>query len=359
MKIKPPIGYHLKTIDYLSSLNFQSFPPDTSFINWRDKGIKGIKWNFYPEPTQPFIARIPMGRVLGTNGSVMTPDNKLLWDVSFEYNRLPPTHSIFEKETLPPITYIPERLAVITFQVSFNYFHWMFDVLPRLELLRQSGFEFDKIVINRGKHYRKDYCQFQDESLQLLGISKDQLLEVDAQTHLLAKELIVSSPTSFTAYVSKYVCQFLRKEFLVKGTIPKGTGYERIFISREDALHRPLLNENEVFNVLEKYGFKKVKLSTLSFIEKIQLFQSAKVIVSPHGAGLTNIVFCNPATKVIELFPPTYLVPCFFIISQHMDLRYDGLVGEAVPIEESRSIHSDPIFIDIEKLKRKLSVAGL
>jgi capsular polysaccharide biosynthesis protein len=119
------------------------------------------------------------------------------------------------------------------------------------------------------------------------------------------------------------------------------------------------LNENEVFNVLEKYGFKKVKLSTLSFIEKIQLFQSAKVIVSPHGAGLTNIVFCNPATKVIELFPPTYLVPCFFIISQHMDLRYDGLVGEAVPIEESRSIHSDPIFIDIEKLKRKLSVAGL
>ncbi|MEH7492520.1 glycosyltransferase family 61 protein [Neobacillus niacini] len=359
MKIKPPIGYHLKTIDYVSSSNYQTFPQETTKINWRDKGIKGIKWNFYPEPAHPFIARIPFGRVWGTNGSVITPDNKLLWDVSFEYNRLPPTHSIYEHETLPSITYLPERVAVITFQVSFNYFHWMFDVLPRLELLRQSGFLFDRIVINRGKHYREDYCQFQDESLQLLGISKDQLLEVDAQTHLLAKELIVSSPTSNTAHVSKNVCQFLRREFLEKGSISKGTGYERIFISREDARHRPLLNENEVFNVLEKYGFKKVKLSTLSFIEKIKLFQSAKVIVSPHGAGLTNIVFCTPATKVIELFSPTYLVPCFFVISQHMDLHYYGLVGEAVPIEESRSIHSDPIFINIENLKRKLSVAGL
>jgi capsular polysaccharide biosynthesis protein len=279
--------------------------------------------------------------------------------VSFEYNRFPPTHSVFDKEILPRITYIPEVLGVITFQVSFNYFHWMFDVLPRLELLRQSGFEFDKILINRGKYYRKEYCQYQDESLQLLGIPKDQLIESDSETHLLAKELIVSSPTSYTAYVSKSICEFLRKEFLEKGKIPKGSGYERIFISREDASHRPLLNENEVYGVLETYGFKKVQLSTLSFIEKIQLFQSAKVIVSPHGAGLTNIVFCNPAAMVIELFSPTYVVPCFYIISQHLDLSYYGVIGEAVSIEESRSNHSDPIFIDIEKLKRKLSLAGL
>lgn len=290
---------------------------------------------------------------------MITSDNKLLWDVSFEYNRFPTTHSIMEKESLPPITYTPERLAVLTFQVSFNYFHWMFDVLPRLELLRQSGYEYDRIVINRGKHFSKEYCQFQDESLQLLNIPKDKLIEVDAHSHLLAKELIVSGPTAYTAHVSKNVCTFLRKEFLEKGAISKVSGNERIFISREDALHRPLLNENEVYSELQKYGFKRVKLSTLSFIEKIELFHSAKVIVSPHGAGLTNLVFCNPATKVIELFTPTYLVPCFYIISQHLDLHYSSLIGESVPMEDSRSTHSDPILIDIEKLKRRLSLAGL
>jgi capsular polysaccharide biosynthesis protein len=290
---------------------------------------------------------------------VISPDNKLLWDVSFEYNRFPPTHSIFEKETLPPITYIPERLAVITFQVSFNYFHWMFDVLPRLKYLRDSGLEFDRIVINRGKHYKDEYCHFQDESLRLLGIPKEKVIEVDVKTHLLAKELIVSSPTSYTAHVPKEVCTFLRNEFLHKGTSSKFSRYERIYISREDASHRPLLNENEVYRLLEKYGFEKVKLSSLSFIEKIDLFRSAKVIVSPHGAGLTNIVFCNPAATIIELFSPTYLVPCFFIISQHLDLAFYGLIGEAVPVEESASPHKDPILIDTEKLQRKLSLAGL
>ena len=48
----------------------------------------------------------------------------------------------------------------------------MFDVLPRLNLLRQSPVEFDRFVINRGKYYMEEYCKYQNESLDLLGIPK-------------------------------------------------------------------------------------------------------------------------------------------------------------------------------------------
>ena len=119
------------------------------------------------------------------------------------------------------------------------------------------------------------------------------------------------------------------------------------------------MNEKEVFSVLEKYGFEMVKLSSLSFVEKIELFNTAEAIVSPHGAGLTNLIFCNPGTKVVELFTPTYLMPCFFIISNHMDLDYYGLIGEAVPPETYRSTHKDPIVIDIDKLIKTIKLAGL
>ena len=195
--------------------------------------------------------------------------------------------------------------------------------------------------------------------MALLGISKDQLIECNENTHILAKELIVSSPTGFTAYVPKNVCQFLRKEFLEKGKVQKVSGYERIFISREDAAHRKVLNEDEVFSVLKKRGFKKVQLSTMSFVEKIQLFHSAEVIISPHGAGLTNLVFCNPATKVIELFTPTYTMPCFSIISSHQELDYYYLVGEELRPEDMNIRHKDPIVIDLEKLKRTLGIAEI
>ena len=364
--LTPPIGYHKTTLDFISKLKFKSapnlykrFPIEPAVSNTLPKGLEAITWHFNPQPPRQFLAIIPWGRIWGPNGSVIAPDNKLLWDVSFEYNKTPKSHPIFLQEKLPPITYTSETLAVITAQCSFNYYHWMFDVLPRLNLLRQSPVEFDRFVINRGKYYMEEYCKYQNESLDLLGIPKEKLIECNNQTHIQAKQLIVSSMAGYTAYVPKHVCQFLRNEFLQKDNIQKLTESERIFISREDATHRKLLNEEEVVHVLKKYGFKIVKLSALSFVEKIQLFNSAEVIVSPHGAGLSNIVFCNPGTKVLELFTPTYLLPCFHIISNHVNLDYYYLVGEVVPPDHTRQVHSDPIVIDIDKLKRVLDLAGI
>jgi capsular polysaccharide biosynthesis protein len=364
--INPPIGLHWRTADFIKALKslsipsfYKRFPVAPTVYNRQPKGVETIKWKYNPVPPRPFLASVPGGRVYGTNGSVIAPDNKLLWDVSFEYHTYPHKHPIFKEKSLPPITHTTETLAVVTFQVSFNYFHWMFDVLPRLELLRQSGIKFDRIVINRGILYRKDYCEFQDESLKLLGISKDRLIECHPQTHIQAKQLIVCTGAGYTAHVPKNVCQFLRREFLEKSNLPKVKGYERIFISREDSSHRKIVNEDEVVKVLKKYGFKKVTLSTLSFQEKIKIFNSAETIISPHGAGLTNLVFCNPGTKVIELFAPRYTMPCFYIISNHMNLDYYYLVGEAVIPNRTSSTHEDPIVVDLDKLQRTLEMAEI
>jgi capsular polysaccharide biosynthesis protein len=324
----------------------------------KPKGVEVINWHYHPHLPRQFVASIPYGRVWGWNGSVITPDNKLLWDVSFEYLHTPKTHPIFQNK-LPSISYIPETLAVITSQVSFNYFHWMFDVLPRLELLRKSNLDYDRIVINRGKYFTKENCGFQNESLKLLGISQDKLIECNPETHILAKNLIVSSMAGYSAHVPKNVCHFLRNEFLEKITMRKESKYKRIYISREDATHRKVLNEEEVFSILKKYGFKLIKLSTLSFEEKIELFYGAEVIVSPHGAALTNLIFCNPGTKIVEMFTPTYLMPCFHIISNHMDLDYYGLIGEKITQDEGLSNHKDPIVIDIDKLKKTLELADI
>jgi capsular polysaccharide biosynthesis protein len=365
VKIDPPSGYYYRTADFISSfkdnsapIRYKRFPVERTIIKNQPKGVEAINWQYRPRLPAQFVASIPWGRVCGGNGSVITPDNKLLWDVSFEYHTTPGTHPIFHQE-LPPVTYIPETLAVITFQVSFNYFHWMFDVLRRLELLRKSNIEFDRIVMNRGKYFTKENCGFQDESLKLLGITQDKLIECNQDTHILAKQLIVSSMAGYSAHVPKSVCQFLRNEFLSKVKIRKESKYKRIFISREDAEHRKVMNEDAVLSVLKKYGFKLVKLSTLSFTEKIELFQCAEVIVSPHGAGLTNLIFCNPGTKIVEMFTPTYLMPCFHIISNHMDLDYYGLIGEKVPQDDSRSNHKDPILIDLDKLNKTLEMAAI
>ena len=228
MKIAPPIGYYNRTVDFTSTYKdenapalYKRLPIQRTVIKNEPKGVEPINWHYHPKIPRRFVACIPWGRVWGRNGSVITPDNKLLWDVSFEYHLGPKKHPVFHQKELSPITYTLETLAVITFQVSFNYFHWMFDVLPRLELLRKSGIAYDRIVINRGIDYKEEYCHFQDESLRLLGISKDMLIECQPDTHILAKQLLVSSMAGYTAHVPKNVCQFLRNEFLANVKIPK------------------------------------------------------------------------------------------------------------------------------------------
>jgi capsular polysaccharide biosynthesis protein len=41
----------------------------------------------------------------------------------------------------------------------------------------------------------------------------------------------------------------------------------------------------------------------MSAYEQIAIFQSAKVVVAESGAALTNIIFMNPKSKVIEIHP--------------------------------------------------------
>src|SRR5690606_36018619 len=123
----------------------------------------------------------------------------------------------------------------------------------------------------------------------------------------------------------KWACDFLRQELLVN--TEKIPGYERIYISRMNANHRKLENHDEVLRVLTAYGFRQVILEKEPVRRKIQIFNSAKIIVAPHGAGLTNLVFCEPGTKVIELFNPNWMLPCYWMISNHMDLDYYYLRG--------------------------------
>lgn len=49
------------------------------------------------------------------------------------------------------------------------------------------------------------------------------------------------------------------------------------------------------------FGFETVYAEDLSFDEQRNLFFETKILVTPHGAGLTNVLFMQPGTKVLEL----------------------------------------------------------
>ena len=56
-------------------------------------------------------------------------------------------------------------------------------------------------------------------------------------------------------------------------------------------------------------------------------FTGADEIVAVHGAGLTNLLFCRPGTRVIEIFPENFVKSTYFWLARQLGLEYHYLIG--------------------------------
>jgi capsular polysaccharide biosynthesis protein len=337
--------------------------------------------NLQPLPVESpktFVAQIPNGRVwivpqenywmICKAIAVITPDNYLLADVSRDYPGFLPgcekhdvrKHSVFKLESFPGLKQIDGSVAVLSGLSGNVYFHWMVDVLPRIELLRLSGrdlAEIDWFLVNSCQH------QFQRESLRILGIPEEKVLESDRLPHIQATELIVPSFAGYLGWPPGWAMDFLRREFL-KGIIPSSSYPKRIYISRSKARYRRVLNEEDVVEVLEQFGFVSILPESMSLAEQIAHFYHAEVIVAAHGSGLTNTIFCRQGTKVIELVSPHYISHYYWGSSQYLQLEHYFLAGEAFecyPIRQLMYQNSltEDILVNLSSLKRMVEVVGL
>lgn len=307
------------------------------------------------ENAQPFVAVIPNGRAWGDKftRAVITSDDRLLEDISTGSPSL-----IISSDRLPPPVVIEGTVAFLAKNYSYNYYHWMFEFLPQIELLRRSGVDIgsiDKFAVNQ--------CglPFQRETVSLLGIPLEKIVETEKNNHIQARQLLASSVIRES---TKWACDFLRREFLNDSII----GLEkkqRIFISRQQ--RRRAINQDELVAVLSKFGFKIIAPESLSVAEQVSLFAAAEVVIGVHGAALTNTVFCRPGTKVIEIFAPDYVNPCYRKLSSQVNLEYWEFIGErAIDIdshsqqERGEKIHYvfEDILVNIPALLNMMKLAG-
>ena len=111
----------------------------------------------------------------------------------------------------------------------------------------------------------------------------------------------------------------------------KLTTTRKIFISRDDAPARKLINAEEVFMALQ--GWETITLTSMSTKKQIELFSSASHVISTHGAGLTNLLWCQPGTKVIEISQKELLEKKVYpVLSYHLGLSHHVMLGKKVPI---------------------------
>lgn len=304
-------------------------------------------------PLLPYLIELPQGRVYAWQATVCDSKGDILMDVS---DALTPKgcrwntqqHSITLKQDLPFPRKQHGELVVLSSPYANNYFHWLFDTLPRLEA---------EVCKGERPLFVHQYRAYQRDALELLGIAKGRIVAAEKHPHLRADMLLVPSlpfpplpaPPSVwrLPVVTSEACAFLRAKLLPSVKARFGSEWDtvlpqKIFIRRKGA--RSVCNESDVNRVLSDKGFQVVALEELSLGEQIRLFYHVKVVVGVHGAGLANVVFCKPGTRIVELMPSAWAMPCYWSISRHVGLVYKrvNVSSQALPggdASASSSVH--------------------
>lgn len=268
---------------------------------WKD--VLSKKW-LHPTPSFTILNNSMLIGEYGTaiwKGKVVLPT--VYNSLGYLLNRVEKRQIVFHKLLIKSRTY--EHGISLAGRLNDNYYHWVTEALPLLQYIPHDKHNSYKVFVN------KSAPSFVMEYLKLFGINEDQVVKLKPKRKIKIKNLLIgslpfrrhinNSPLWATHIYDPLSYKFVRDKALSSLSIASN-GETNIYISREDAMSRKVDNEDEVFQLLQQFGYVKVLLSSLSVGDQIALFSSAKNLVTPHGAGLTNMIFSS-AIKIIEFYP--------------------------------------------------------
>lgn len=228
-----------------------------------------------------------------------------------------------------------------------GYFHWAAETLTRLEGVENYTNETGrkpKLIVGPRLN------PFQQSSLNALGYTQDDLINWECAYCTVDRLVVPSMRREIRPGLPSPIAHnWLRGKMRQKAMEEVDTSNfsSRVYISRNDAESRRVVNEDEVISLLNEYSFESYLLTKLQFEEVVALFAQADCIVAPHGAGLTDVIYTEDVA-VVELHRDDRPNGVYSMLTQQADGWYGHL--------ECQSIKFD-IRVDIPELQKIVEAA--
>jgi capsular polysaccharide biosynthesis protein len=196
-----------------------------------------------------------------------------------------------------PSVRLPRRdiLLLHFYWAVSNYYHWLLEVLVKVQFIEPERFA----VLCPG--WAPGFAM---ESLRLFPWAE--IIELPPAAGAIVDGLtFVETPVgALFGYLNPESLAGLRVDLLTR-TGAASTPPLRLYMTRASATTRTVVNEAETIDVLKRYGFETVDPAGMTFVEQVRLFARCEALVSPHGAGMANILFMEPGSPVLELASDT------------------------------------------------------
>ena len=219
-------------------------------------------------------------------------------------------------------TKVFDEIFVISQSLGLMYFHKMMENIPRmmpyLSFLRQNP----QIRI---------HTMFQDSHTDGLfrALRLDPRRIVTGMTH---GKLVYLPQSTGCQQPMMNDLQILSREYqsyISMHVIGNKTWNSVLLIKRTQT--RQFNQQSDIENIVHElstfYGFRYELFSDdppMTIEETMSMFFRARVIVAPHGAGLSNTLFCRPNTRIIEVACAEKPM-CFLVAAYQLGHRYFGI----------------------------------
>ena len=223
---------------------------------------------------------------------------------------------------------------------SPTYFHWFIDVLSKLVV--SEGFIYGHKLLIPG--YYGNF-KFIGKSLDRLGV--DYVFYNDVHRIKVEELIIVDLPR----YCDAEILNKVRDKFLMP-VLDQNQNERRVYISRAKAEKRQIINEREVMDVMLSFGFEIHYFEDYDLDKAVEIMRRCKYLVSIHGAGLTNMLFMDKKTKVLEFRQEgDNINGCYYSLANSLGIDYYYLLCKSTPGE----IQVADLTVNITKLKSALT----
>lgn len=225
-----------------------------------------------------------------------------------------------------------------------NYYHFAYEILSRLPFV--EDYCLDKNVPILIDESALQISQL-NSMLEKMNVHNRPIIPIKADVLYIVKHLIYPSMNTwfpvnlvgqkkhepYDFIVSKTAVFAVRN---IKNIIINEEAYnekkgKKIFLSRLNYGYSRFINEKEIVELFEEYGFESVYTGDLSFEEQVKLFDGADVVAGATGAAFANIAFCRPGTKIICIIPNEYDFSLYSTIAGILELEtvfLDAIIEE-------------------------------
>jgi hypothetical protein len=295
----------------------------------RALGDQVAPWSFLQHLEYPLYEKtllcIKKATICGADGLIFLPDGSISHQTAWATEQISnsPTYG---KKWKGSEVFKLGNYSTLIYYWGLGYYHWFNDVLSTLHetlklipadtiFLMPQGFE----KVYGGDFYLK--------SLTALGIARERIVQFDGTESWTLENLWWQPPASHdhTPGAMSWIGESISR------SIPCNVNEKpvKIYISRKVPSARVVINESELIPVLKEADFVICQLEDLPFEEQVRLFRNAEIVVAPHGAGLTNLIFSKKGIKVLEIFSKNYERRCYWTLCEELGHDYHFYLGES------------------------------